>query len=214
MLQFVRRIPIRILMQGALSSRRGFLFHLAAGFSPSHGQVDPLSGMSVNLVAVDQWLTELKAELERNVFISPTESLHHSLAEVMAVVRLNLAERAEEEKVQLASLCFEEERGWRCAWNAQQSPEELRLSYSHYLEFLPKEGAFELLRLDLTWCRTLGCEEDFQREGFKLVKALQASTLDDLLLQAASLKGRILASGSCLESVTVCLLAEASTLTW
>ena len=50
MLQLIRETPIRVVSEGTLSSRRGFLFYIAAGFSK---EVDPLSGMSVDLVQVD-----------------------------------------------------------------------------------------------------------------------------------------------------------------
>ncbi len=102
MLQLVREIPIYTTIQGALSSRRGFLFHLSAGFSH---EVDPLSGMSVNLVKVDEWLWRLKKNLEKDVFVSETESLNHTFAEIMAVTRLNLLEETEKKKKKKASLC-------------------------------------------------------------------------------------------------------------
>lgn len=201
MLQFVREIPLRIVLQGTPSSRRGFLFHLAAGFAPKSGTVDPLSGMSVNLMAVDAWLGELKKELEESVFTSPTESLNHALAEVMAVTRLRLAELAESENVMLGSLYFREERGWSYSWDLHQSPEEQRFTYSHYLEFLPKTKPFRLLRFDLSWQRQHSCEADYQHEGFKLMKTLRGATLEELLSQAAQFKGRVVGAGTRLTSV-------------
>lgn len=213
MLQFVREIPIRITLKGALSSRRGFLFHLAAGFSPKSGRIDPLSGMSVNLMDVDQWLGALRAELERDVFISKNASLNHALAEVMAVARLKLAENAEQADTVLSSLTFREERGWSFQWNLQQSPEQQRFVYSHFLELVPQGKSCQLLRLDFVWCRVYDCEEDYQHEGFRLLKGLTLSGLDDILMQAASLKGRKLSSGSYLESIQVHVLGEEVSLT-
>lgn len=208
MLQFVREIPIRITLKGALSSRRGFLFYLAAGFSPKSGRIDPLSGMTVNLMDVDQWLGALKAELERDLFVSKSASLNHALAEVMAVARLKLAENAEPADAVLTSLTFREERGWSCQWNSQQSPEQQRFVYSHFLELVPQGQGSQLLRLDFVWCRVFDCEADYQHEGFRLLKGLSLSGLEDVLAQAASLKGHKLSSGSSLESIRVNVLAE------
>lgn len=166
MLQFVREIPIRIVIEGASSARRGFLFYLAAGFFK---EIDPLSGMSVDLVLVDQWLASLKKDLEQTVFITPgdavvresfsneaslressiwggssnksAESFSHSFAEIMSVSRLNLIEKAEKYGASLKSLRFREERGWSFSWDSAQSPEEMVFSCSLYLEsFLKSEG--------------------------------------------------------------------------
>ncbi|MGE9743946.1 hypothetical protein ACQORX_03790 [Bdellovibrio bacteriovorus] len=208
MLQFVREIPIRITLKGALSSRRGFLFYLAAGFSPKSGHIDPLSGMSVNLMDVDQWLGALKAELERDLFVSKSASLNHALAEVMAVARLKLAENAEGAGTVLRSLTFREERGWSFEWNAKQSPEEQRFVYSHFLELVPKDQTCKLVRLDFSWRRVFDCEGEYQHEGFRLLKGLKISGLEDLLVQLQPLKGFKLPSGSTLEDVSVQLLAQ------
>ena len=63
-MQFFREIPLRIQFQ-APSERRGFLFRLSAGFS---NDIDPESGMSVNLVDVDHWLSELQRSLQAKIF--------------------------------------------------------------------------------------------------------------------------------------------------
>lgn len=208
MLQFVREIPIRITLQGTLSSRRGFLFHLAAGFAPKDGHIDPLSGMSVNLMDVDRWLGALKAEFERDLFVSKSASLNHALAEVMAVARLKLAENAEGAGAALHSLTFREERGWSFQWNLHQSPEEQRFVYSHFLELVPKNQTCELVRLDFSWHRVFDCEAEYQHEGFRLLKGLSLSGLDDLLFRLQELKGHTLSSGTCLEDISVHLLAQ------
>ncbi|MFV8258050.1 hypothetical protein ACNQKP_09595 [Bdellovibrio bacteriovorus] len=169
--------------------------------------------MSVNLMDVDQWLGALKAELERDLFVSKSASLNHALAEVMAVARLKLAENVEGAGAVLHSLTFREERGWSFGWNAQQSPEEQRFVYSHFLELVPQDQSSQLLRLDFVWCRVFDCEADYQHEGFRLLKGLKLSGLEDVLSQAAALKGRKLASGSSLEFIRVHVLADGLCLT-
>ncbi|WP_374030072.1 hypothetical protein [Bdellovibrio bacteriovorus] len=198
MLQFVREIPILIVIQGALSSRRGFLFHLAAGFTK---EIDPLSGMSVNLMLVDEWLKDLKTDLEATLFESSSESVNHAFAEVMAVARLNLTEKAEKEGAQLASLRFREERGWSFSWSHEQSPEEMMFTYPHYIESLPKNEKFDLLRVNFEWHRVQGCEADYQHEGFLLLKKLAQKEASELQNSLPSLLQTKLPSGSSLQNI-------------
>ncbi|WP_415061935.1 hypothetical protein [Bdellovibrio sp.] len=192
MLQFVREIPISIVIEAAPSQRRGFLFHLAAGFSKD---VDPLSGMTVNLMAVDQWLSDLKVNLEKAAFIS--------FAEVMAVARLTLLERANKEAATLQSLSFREERGWAFSWNSEDSEDVLNFSYAHYLESFPKNEKFDLLKVVFHWRRLQNGEEDFQHEGFKLLKELSLKESVDLHESLHDCVGHRLASGSFLQKVEI-----------
>lgn len=201
MLQFVRQIPIRILIQGASSERRGFLFKVAAGFSK---EVDPLSGMTVNLVLVDRWLRDLKCSLEADVFVSKSGILSHAFAEIMAVTRLNLLERAEEEGATLTSLEFREERSWSFSWSHHMTAEEMDFSYTQFMEAFPHSPEiFDLLKIEFVWRRQQGSEEDFQHEGFKILKGLTArdfATLHEQLRLHAHFK---LSSGSSLQAVTI-----------
>lgn len=192
MLQFVREVPISIVIEEAPSQRRGFLFHLAAGFSKS---VDPLSGMTVNLVLVDQWLADLKANLEKD--------FHTSFADIMALTRRNLLENADKEAAHLVSLSFREERGWSFSWVASEPPEVLNFSYSHYLESFPKDEKFDLLKVIFHWRRLPGCEEDFQHEGFKLLKGVSLRESVDLQEDLSQCVGHRLSSGSFLQKVEI-----------
>lgn len=210
MLQFVREIPISIVLQSASSARRGFLFKLAAGFSK---EINPLSGMSVNLVSVDQWLAALKTDLEQTVFESKSESLSHAFAEIMAVVRLNLVEQAEKEQAQLSSLDFREERGMGFSWNHQQSPEELVIKHVHFLEgFLANAAEASLLKVEFSWLRVPDCEADFSHEGFKILKILAAKNFEDLCSKLALHKGGELESGSYLAQIQLHNLSKGFTL--
>ncbi|MBO9666607.1 MAG: hypothetical protein J7501_07310 [Bdellovibrio sp.] len=210
MLQFVREIQVSVLTQGASSSRRGFLFNVAAGFSKD---INPLSGMTVNLMLVDQWLGELKSELEADVFVSSSESLSHVFAEIMAVTRLNLIEQAEKENAQLTSLEFREERGWGFAWQHHQSPEEITVKHSHFLEaFVQDPKEFGLLKVEFEWLRKANCETDFAHEGFKILKGLSAKNFEELCAFLEKSKGLKLPSGSFLANIKIHHLSRKFTL--
>lgn len=211
MLQFVREIPISIVLQTASSARRGFLFKVAAGFSK---EINPLSGMSVNLVLVDQWLADLKKDLEQTVFESESDSLSHAFAEVLAVSRLNLTGNAVEEDAELISLDFREERGWGFAWNHLQSPVEMMVKHSHYLEgFLVHPEEASLCRVEFVWLRTQDCETDFAHEGFKILKNLSAKSFEELQTKLALHKGGELDSGSFLAEIHIHNLSKGYSLT-
>lgn len=205
MLQFIREIPIRVEVQETLSLRRGFLFYLAAGFSKD---VDSQSGMSANLMSVDSWLQRLRADLEGTVFVLGTKNLNHAYAEVMAVARLNLIEKAEKEGVTLVSLRFREERGWSFFWSSSMSPGDMIFSFPHYLESLPRSEPFDLLKVYLQWHRTQGCEADYQHEGFKLMKTLAAQPAQGVHESLRTFVGKKLESGSFLGSIRVEHLGE------
>lgn len=201
MLQFVREIPIRIVLQETPSARRGFLFHLAAGFSRQDGQLDPLSGMSVNLMHVDSWLAEVKAQAEQN----SCSDLHG----LMQAIRSELSGKATSRGAQLCSLMLREERGWSLSWSQDEDPAGIRWAYSHYLEMLPLTGNFELLRVSLTWLRPSSCDADLPHEGFKIMKSLQnTSGLSELLEKLKPFKGTTLSSGCLLEDIRIHLCSQ------
>ncbi|NUN07165.1 MAG: hypothetical protein HUU57_15575 [Bdellovibrio sp.] len=200
MLQFVREIPIRIVIQGALSARRGFLFHLAAGFS---GEVDPLSGMSVNLMLLDEWLWQLKKDLEQDIFQATSESFNHTFAEIMAIARLRLTEKAEEQGVRLASLVFREERGATFSWDLGLPPEQMQFTSFQFIECVPRDGQFQLLRLGFTWLRLQSCEADYAHESFRILKTLSFGDVAGLYARLSGFLGMRLDSGSSLLKVSV-----------
>jgi hypothetical protein len=211
MLQFVREIPISIVLQSASSARRGFLFKVAVGFSK---EINPMSGMSVNLMLVDQWLADLKTDLEQTVFESESDNLSHAFAEVLAVSRLSLTEQAVEENAELISLDFREERGWGFAWDHLQSPVEMMVKHSHYLEgFLADLDQAALCKVEFVWLRTQDCETDFAHEGFKILKNLAAKSFEELQAKLALYKGGELDSGSFLAEIHVHNLSKGYALT-
>lgn len=183
MLQFVREIPIRIQIQKASSGRRGFLFYFAAGFE---GPLDPLSGMSANLVSIDGWLKKLKASLEDRTFVGPEEAL--------VLARKELSLQATTEHIRLVSLEMKEQRSGALKW--QQESSFLTWTSSHYLEFFPVDDRFELCRLEFVWKKAPGCEEDYLHEGFKVLKGLQVKSWADLISALGEAKGLRLVSGS------------------
>ncbi len=208
MLQFVREIPLRIVMHGASSERRGFLFYMSAGFSK---ELNPLSGMTVNLVQVDEWLGELKNALEKDVLVSKTENLSHAFAELMAIARLYLVEKAESEQATLISLSFREERAWSFFWDHNLSPEEMNFRYVHFLEAFPKtQDEFDLLKIEFSWRRVQGCETDFRHEGFKILKDLSIKNHVELRERLQGQVGLRLESGSDLSEVVLHYLSSDS----
>ncbi|MGZ3782327.1 MAG: hypothetical protein ACXVCY_16875 [Pseudobdellovibrionaceae bacterium] len=225
-LQFVREIPIRIVIE-ASSGRRGFLFYLAAGFFK---ELDPLTGMSADLVLVDGWLENLKKDLEQSSFKTSSESFNSSFAELMAVSRLNLIEAAEKHGVFLKSLSFREARGWSFSWISSQAPEEIIFSQTLYVEsfsklaidpngevdlveldkdrYKDKSYRFELLRLTFNWVRLQNCDADFHHESVKLLKGCHVKNAEDLHKNLKALIGIRVPSGSFLKSVEVNHLDE------
>lgn len=211
MLQFVREVPVSIVIEGAPSVRRGFLFHLSAGFTK---EINPMSGMTVNLMLVDQWLVQLQEALAKDIFISKSDSLSHAFAEILAVTRLNLIEQAEKEHATLVSLSFREERGWGFSWDSKMSPESMRVHYNQFLEaFIQEREKFALLKAEFSWLRVVDCKADLSHESFKVVKNLSASSLEELTQKLSFEKGKKLASGSHLESIAIHNLTENFTLT-
>ncbi|MGZ3786480.1 MAG: hypothetical protein ACXVC3_18200 [Bdellovibrio sp.] len=231
-LQFVREIPIRIVIE-ASSGRRGFLFYLAAGFFK---ELDPLTGMSADLVLVDGWLENLKKDLEQSSFKTSSESFNSSFAELMAVARLNLIEAAEKHAVSLKSLSFREARGWTFSWNFSQVPEEIMFSLALYAEsfskiFLENDGEmgirvldtntnididrnrekpdlFDLLKIRFNWIRHQNCSADFHHESVKLLKACHLQKAEDLHKNLKALVGVGISSRSFLKSIEVDHIGE------
>lgn len=205
MLQFVREVPFRIVVQGTLSSRRGFLFHVAAGFSKA---VDPLSGMSVNLTSVDQWLEDARLQFATNPIDSSSENITEDLVRWVEAIKLFLSQNARTEGATLTSLRFREERGWSLFWSEAQFSGQLILSYSHYIESLPANGAFDLLKIQFSWLRAPHCQADCQHEGFKLLKAVSAFEARQLTEQLKKHAGMTLHSGTVLLAVRLEYLGE------
>lgn len=207
MLQFVREIPIRIVIQGALSYRRGFLFHVAAGFNH---EVDVLSGMSVNLMDVDLWLAALKKELEKEVFHVSSESFNSCFAEIMSLAQSLLSKMATEQGVTLASLTFREERGSIFSWDCAEPRDRLKFTSFQYVESFSHSVAFQLLRCGFVWQRAQGCEADYSYESFRLLKSLSNREAAPLPRQLEQLIGVKLNSGSTLMSVQIEYLEDKS----
>lgn len=205
MLQFVRETPIRIHFQETLSMRRGFLssesrlffFHVSAGFSKA---VDPLSGMTVNLVLVDQWLADLKKNFESDS--------QGALLEMVFQARSFLQEKAKKEGAILTHLDFREERGWSLSWAPDLGDKELRMSSVYFLESLPKNEKGDLIKLQLRWRGSWSPQADLFAEGFRLIKNLPREEASSLQKEVASLIGTRVSAGPFLESALIQYLGE------
>lgn len=169
MLQFVREIPVLIVIHGALSQRRGFLFRLQAGFSKP---VDPLSGMSANLTKVDQWLSEVQMDLQAQTFYSTSaENFNEALLEIHEATRADLQGLAQSDGTSLESLRWIEERGVEVSWQASWG--QTYFITRHFIEDF-SSGHFELLKLRLSW--SLPPENlaiDLGHQGFLLLRGLE-----------------------------------------
>lgn len=222
MLQFVREIPIAIRIQKTLSHRRGFHFYVAVGVTT---EVKPLSGMTVNLPLMDQWLKDLKEHLESKTFEAPTESLNTAFANIYAEAVQFLKEQIKDVKdptlagelsspIHLSSLQFREERGFGFSsfLVPVQSPEDLEFFQSHFIEVLPPQGSANLLKIQTFWQHKAECPADYSHESFKLLKPLMALEAQALISQIEQLKGHKLESGSFLSRIQIHDLARARTL--
>jgi hypothetical protein len=216
MLQFVREIPISVTIQKTLSHRRGFLFHVAAGFA---GNVDAESGMIVNLVYVDQWLQDLKAQLEAQTFATESESLNEVFAAVHSEAAQFLQTRVRKfgQGLKLSQLTFREERGFGFSSYLVpvNSPQDLEFFNTQYLELVPpasEEAVSKLIKIKTHWQHHKGSPADYAHESFKLLKPLMQLNADELLEPLAQIKNHTLESGSRLARIEVVDIAKNVTL--
>lgn len=197
MLQFFREAPIRIQFQ-APSERRGFLFSLAAGFSKD---IDPLSGMSVNLVDVDQWMTELQNSMQGKVY--DLESDIHLAARLVYECRDRLRKSAEASGVALTSLKLTEERSGVFSWDTHVREGFFNQECSYYLEFFEDGHFVDLLQMRFRWLSPNTCQEDLFSEGLKLLKDVRALSQEDLAQTLSPFKGILQEKGNILEAIVL-----------
>lgn len=166
MLQFVRQTSIRIVIEETPSGpRRGFLFKMAAGFQK---EIDPQSGISVNLVSVDRWLQELKRGLESSSLSLQQKKDWRSY--VLQQAQDFLLKKANEEGAQLVSLQFHEERGGGFGWKAELKPDEYLIKLSQMIEVFQPHEDFDLVRVDFIWKCNQNQNVDLKKMGRKLVR--------------------------------------------
>jgi hypothetical protein len=87
--RFFKEVPLQVQLQGELR-----LLHFAAGFSKA---VDPLSGMTVNLARINQWLNQLASDLVQLNFSNALEFLSWARDQLQIQAQL---EKAQVTKVQ------------------------------------------------------------------------------------------------------------------
>jgi hypothetical protein len=106
-----RTCPLEIFLKAPSSKPghdRAFAFELELALGGESSDVDPESGMLINLVQVDAILAKVKQLwLQRSTLISLQEVLMESM-------QLVLAESTS--KISLQRLCFYEKRGWYFGW--------------------------------------------------------------------------------------------------
>ncbi|KYG70192.1 hypothetical protein AZI85_13655 [Bdellovibrio bacteriovorus] len=185
---------------------------MSAGFQ---APIDPLSGMSADLVLVDKWLGELKSHLESKTWMAETEILNPTWASLLAESRNFLSQKADAAQVKLYSLNFREERHWSFSWDTTQTLLQARFSYAHYLESLPLDGKFELLKINFIWkhdSKNGINQDDYRHEGFKLLKSASQKTSEDFFKEVDSWVGKRLPSQSFLEQVKIEFLTSGHSL--
>ncbi len=97
---------------GKPEESRAFVFDVAFGVAGVSGEVDPLSGMAVSLVAVDRQLDSLRDYLSAKLWSSLEEAL------VASIDWLNMGNLAE--NLILKELLFTEKRGLIFGWSGDQ----------------------------------------------------------------------------------------------
>lgn len=207
MLQLVREVPIRIIVQTASLARRGFLFYCSVGVSKA---VDSMTGMTVNLLDLDQWLHHVQGKLEKTVWVSNSETVVPALKQALVSARQQLVLEAAKQDALIASLEFREERLWSFGLNLKN---EWTYKSTHFLEaFLTSEQDFDILKIEFHWKRGPDCETDLQHEAFKILKGLHPKGKMDLYKQLQGHLGFLLESGSELKGLDVHHLGEAFSL--
>lgn len=179
MLQFVRKTSLSFALGLGSPSQKVFLFHLAAAFSKP---VDPLSGMSVNLVLVDQWLHDLKASLLDLQNSDPQNKAQPQFGSIEDLVLWScdfLKSKALPEGAQLSSLCFQEERGRSWSWDAVD-PTALRRGFTYFVEAPSLQGGLYLLKLQLEWAGS-ALDQVLEQEGSQILQMITGSQFQDLL---------------------------------
>lgn len=197
MMQFFREIPLRIQFQ-APSERRGFLFRVSAGFT---SEINPESGMSVNLVDVDRWLADMQKSLQAKIF--DLESDIHLASRLVYECRDYLKRLAEPEGVVLSALKLSEERSGVFSWDLHVREGFFNQECSYYLEFFENGQFIDLLQLKFRWVCPNSCQEDLFSEGLKLLKDVRAISQEDLAQTLSPFKGILQENGNILEAITL-----------
>lgn len=197
MMQFFREIPLRIQFQ-APSERRGFLFRVSAGFT---SEINPESGMSVNLVDVDRWLADMQKSLQAKIF--DLESDIHLASRLVYECRDYLKRLAEPEGVVLSALKLSEERSGVFSWDLHVREGFFNQECSYYLEFFENGQFIDLLQMKFRWVCPNSCQEDLFSEGLKLLKDVRAISQEDLAQTLSPFKGILQENGNILEAITL-----------
>lgn len=201
MISFNREIKISMSMNETLSDRRGFLFHVSAGFTSKDQKVDKDSGMLVSLVDVDQWLAELRKKLEARPFPASRWKTEDTYADLLKKSRLFLQEKSRLFNADLVSLNFREDRGWGFYWESTFDDKCLRIYQSQFVELFDARLGARLCRLEFHWARVSDCSQDLHRESISLLRKLALKSYQDIIERLDSIKSHELKSGTVLAGI-------------
>ncbi|AHI06314.1 hypothetical protein BDW_09070 [Bdellovibrio bacteriovorus W] len=172
MLSFHRQISIGLKLKKPLTNgRQGFSFSLAVGFSAA---VEPLTGMSVSLPLVDQWLHEEKASLQGQEFDSVSADEVQAAHQILTVLQKSLFQKSSLESVTLAKLeaDFQE---FEISWDPQNG---FAKTLKWDVEVPNSLGSYG--RCELLWTSSLDALQPVLPTSFK--------SLEELLKTLKSLK--------------------------
>ena len=162
-MQIVRQKAFSYVITEPLPVRRGFYFKLAAGFQK---EVEPHSGMTVNLTDVDSWLNSFIQKIPENGF-AVSES-HPE--QILLQAREFLQFCAHGRKAKLVSLSLSEERNWSLNWNESLPAGHFLFECSHFFESFHADCK-PLLRIFFQWQVSSMKAYDYPYESLKLLKS-------------------------------------------
>lgn len=162
MIQVVRQKSFGYVISKPLPQRRGFYFHMSAGF---YKDIDALTGMSINLVEVDQWLQQfVDSMLNRDSSSAPL-----SAQDLLFLARSYLEERARKSNTILASLALKEERQWTVSWDRGMAEGCCTFESGHFFESFHADY-LGLFKIFFKWQRHQAASTDLAFESLRLLK--------------------------------------------
>jgi hypothetical protein len=197
-MQIVRQTAFSYVISEPLPARRGFYFKLAAAFEK---EVDALSGMTVNLMDIDEWLKGFIESIPANGFAV----LENHAEEILRQARGYLHSRAVIQNAQLISLCLSEERNWSLAWNKAMPADQYLFECSHFFESIHVDCP-ALLQIFFQWQVSCLQDFDFSYESLKLLKSSglsSMSSIEDNIQKLNYLFNTSLKTGGALKNIWV-----------
>lgn len=154
---------------------RAFVFDVQVGFSKDEPQVDPLSGMLINLVKVDQMLRDLAKLWSQRKWSSCKELLEKSKEFFEACAKI--------EGVFLEELCLMEKRGFWLKWHSDRllMGQEVLREINETVYRLHFESAFKDSTLEQQSLQFENAEELLSQRIFYKNQELESLEVENLV---------------------------------